>query len=75
MAPRGSGVSNAEWDKVCTAANKAISLVQRDNRTSGVTAMFTSHATGRRGQHVFEIFAVSAGDKGDNKPVENECVR
>ena len=28
-----------------------------------MAATFTSHATGRRGQHVFEIFAVDADDK------------
>ena len=73
MATRGSGISKAEWDKVCKAANKAISLLQRGSRTSDVAATFTSHATGRKGQHVFEIFAMDADDKCRNETVENEA--
>ena len=58
MAARGSGVSKTEWDKVCDAANKAISLLQLDSKTSDVAATLTSHATGKRGQHVVEIIAM-----------------
>ena len=63
VATRESGVSEAEWDKVCEAANKAISLLQPGNRTSDVAATCTSHATCSTGQHVFEIFAMDADDK------------
>ena len=45
------------------AANKAISLLQPGNRASDVAATFTSHATGWRGQHVFEISAMDFDDK------------
>ena len=62
MATRGSGVSGAEWDIACKAANKALSLLQPGSRTSIVAATFTSHATGKNGQHVFEIFEMDADD-------------
>ena len=62
MGTRGSGVPQAERDKLCKSANTAISLLQL-GKTSDVAATFTSHATGWSGQHVFEIFAKDAGDK------------
>ena len=67
VTTRGSGVPKAEWDNVCEAAYKAISLLQLGGGTS---AKFTSHATGRRRQLVFEIFAIDADD--NCKHVENE---
>ena len=71
MATRGSGVSKAEWDTVCKVANKAVSLLLHGSRTSDVAATFTSHATGWRGQHVVDIFAMDADD--NCKTVENEA--
>ena len=68
MAARGSGVSKTEWDKVCDAANKAISLLQLGSKTSDVAATLTSHATGKRGQHVVEIIAMDLD--GNCKTVE-----
>ena len=73
MVTRGHGVSEAEWDKVCKAANKAISLMQPRSRTSDVAASFSSHATVRRGQHVFEIFVMDAEDNCKNENVEKEA--
>ena len=58
---------------MCKAANKAISLMQLGSRISDVAATFTSHATGRKGQHVFEIFPIGADDKCKMKNVENEA--
>ena len=37
--------------------------MQRGNKISDVAATFTLHATGRREQHVFEIFAMDSDDK------------
>ena len=62
VATRGSGVSKSEWDTVCKTANKAMSLLQPGSRTFDEAARFTSLATGRRRQHVFEIFAVDTDD-------------
>ena len=59
VATRGGA---AEWDKVCKAGNKAISLLQPGSRTAVVAATITSHATGGRGQFVFEISAMDAND-------------
>ena len=59
--------------EVCKAANKAISLLQPGSSISDVAAAFTPHATGRRGQHVFEIFSMDADDKCKNENVENEA--
>ena len=67
---RGAGVSKAEWDKVCEAANEAISLLQPGSRTTDVAAMFTSFATGERGQHGVEIYAMDLVDDCTNR--ENE---
>ena len=74
MGTRGSGVPQAERDKLCKSANTAISLLQL-GKTSDVAATFTSHATGWSGQHVFEIFAKDAGDKCKHEKVENEASR
>ena len=52
---------------------QAISLLPLGGRTSDVTAKFTSHSTGWRGQHVFETFATDADDKCNNEKVENEA--
>ena len=62
VAARGSGVSKAEWDKVCETAHKAISLLQPGSRTPDVAATFTSH----RGQYVLEIFAMDGDDNCKN---------
>ena len=71
VATRGSGVSKAEWDKVCKAA--FILLLRSGSRTPDVEATFTSHATGRRGQHVFDTIAMDADDNCKNESVENEA--
>ena len=56
--------------KCAEVARKAISLLQPGSKTSDVAATFTARATGRRGQHVFEIFAVDADEKCKNGNVE-----
>ena len=56
------GDSRDEWDKVCKAANKVMSLLLPDSKTADVTATFTSHATGKRRQHVVEFFATDVDD-------------
>ena len=56
------GGSRDEWDKVCKAANKAMSLLLPGSKTADVTATFTSHATGERRQHVVELFATDVDD-------------
>ena len=48
LATRGFGVSKTEWDRVCKAAIKAISLLQLGSRASDVAATLTSHVTGKR---------------------------
>ena len=58
-----SGTSASTGDNVCKTAITAISLMQRGNKISDVAATFTLHATGRREQHVFEIFAMDSDDK------------
>ena len=65
---RGAGVSIAEWHKVCEAAKKAISLLQPGSRTTDVAAMFTSFATGERGQHGVDIFAMDSDDVIGQRP-------
>ena len=40
------------------AANTAISLLHTGSRTSDVAATFYSNAIGRRGQYVFELYAM-----------------
>ena len=70
IATRGAGVSKAEREKVCQAANNAISVLQlgyKSENMTGVPATFSSHATFKR-QRVVEIFAMDAehseGDEG-----------
>ena len=58
LASRGSRAPKVEWDKVCKVAHEAISLLQPGSKTSDVAATFTSQATGKRGQHVVDIFAM-----------------
>ena len=72
VATRGSGVSKAECDLVCEAANKAISLLQLGSRTSDVAATFLSRATGMRGHHVSEVFEMDTDGKCKHEDVENE---
>ena len=72
-ATRGTGVPKVEGDKVCKASNKATSLLQPGGRIVHVAATFTSHATGRSGQHVFEIFAMDADDNCKDENVEHEA--
>ena len=67
VATRGSGVSKAERDKVCKAANDTISLLQPGSKASDVASTFTSHATGWRRQHVFETSAMDADDNSKKK--------
>ena len=41
--------------------------------TPDVAGTFTSHAPGRRRQHVFEFFATDADDNRKNENVEHEA--
>ena len=63
LASRGSRAPKVEWDKVCKVAHEAISLLQPGSKTSDVAATFSSQATGKRGQHVVDIFATYENDK------------
>ena len=60
---RGAGVSKAEWHKVYEAAKKATSLLQPGSRATDVAATFTSFASGTRGQHGVDIYAMDLDDK------------
>ena len=51
-------------------ATKDTLLLQPGSRTADVAATFTSHATGQRGQHIVDIFAMDVDD--NCKDVENE---
>ena len=48
--------------KLWNEAEKATSLMQPGSRTADVAATFTSHAIGRRGERVVEIFAMDVDD-------------
>ena len=43
-------------------ATKDTLLLQPGSRTADVAATFTSHATGQRGQHIVDIFAMDVDD-------------
>ena len=67
VSPKLNGTTRARLP------NKAISLLRLGSMISDVTATFTSHATGRTGPHVLEIWAIDADDKCRNDKVENEA--